>query len=119
MQSLADWVAEHYGPADVLLIGLYRDYYERARAGWQRRARAGAGGLPGYQDGPRGQWRIKRSDVEALVSGEPVDAAPRLASERSVRLVAELTEEQIEALRAGSLVIEIRPARERRGLRAL
>ena len=47
MQSLADWVAEHYGPADVLLIGLYRAYYERARAGWQRRARAGAAVLRG------------------------------------------------------------------------
>lgn len=40
MQTLEQWVAQHYGAADVLLIPLYRAYYERQRAGWQRRARA-------------------------------------------------------------------------------
>ena len=41
-QSLADWVAEHYGPEDVDLLDLYRAYYERARANWHRRARKAA-----------------------------------------------------------------------------
>lgn len=68
------------------------------------------GVIPARQNGAGGHYVINRAEYEAWRDGRKVDDAPRLASEQSVRLVAELTSEQIDALKAGSLVIELRPA---------
>jgi excisionase family DNA binding protein len=68
-------------------------------------ALAKSGALRGYQKSEGGKYTFRRSEIE----GKAVDDAPKLTAQQSVRLVAELTPEQMQALAMGEpVVIEIR-----------